>query len=135
MFDLDEDGDLDMVTNDFNSEPMVLVSNLRQRHPQVRWLQVVLQGAQSNRDGLGARVEVQAGGQTQVQVHDGQSGYLSQSRIPLYFGLNETRQVDRIVVLWPSGRRQELDGPVPINQTLTIVESEKSSAGAAENGN
>lgn len=135
MFDLDEDGDLDMVTNDFNSEPMVLVSNLRQRHPQVRWLQVVLQGAQSNRDGLGARVEVQAGGQTQVQVHDGQSGYLSQSRIPLYFGLNETRQVDRIVVLWPSGRRQELDGPVPINQTLTIVEAEKSSAGDAENGN
>ena len=80
-------------------------------------------------------MEVQAGGQTQVQVHDGQSGYLSQSRMPLYFGLDETREVDRIVVVWPSGRRQELAGPVPVNQTLTIVEPGKSSAGEAEAGN
>ncbi|MFN7802391.1 MAG: FG-GAP-like repeat-containing protein [Planctomycetaceae bacterium] len=135
MFDLDDDGDLDIVTNDFNSEPMVLVSNLRQTHPQVAWLQVLLRGTQSNRDGLGARVEVQAGGQTQVQVHDGQSGYLSQSRMPLYFGLDGTAQVERIVVQWPSGQRQELPGPLPVNQTLTIAEPESSSPGDSKSGN
>jgi hypothetical protein len=123
MFDLDEDGDLDLVTNDFNSEPMVLVSNLKQRHPEVASLQVQLRGQRSNRDGLGARVEVQAGGQTQVQVLDGQSGYLSQSRMPLYFGLDLARQVDRVIVEWPSGVRQEVAGPLEINRTLVVEES------------
>ena len=55
LFDLDGDGDLDIVTNDFNSEPMVLVSNLSERK-QVRYLEVALVGSRSNRDGLGARV-------------------------------------------------------------------------------
>ncbi|HEY2249871.1 MAG TPA: FG-GAP-like repeat-containing protein, partial [Planctomycetaceae bacterium] len=76
IFDLDQDGDLDIVTNDFNSRPMVLVSNLAERNSNLRYLKILLRGARSNRDGLGARVEVTAGGQTLTQVHDGQSGYL-----------------------------------------------------------
>ncbi len=123
IFDLDQDGDLDIVTNDFHSEPMVLVSNLIQNHPGVAWLQVVLRGTETNADGLGARVSVTAGGQTQVQVNDGQSGYLSQSRIPLYFGLDRARQIDRLVVDWPSGKRQELPGPLSVNQILKVVEA------------
>ena len=53
IFDLDGDGDLDIVTNDFNSEPMVLVSDLAQR-TAVRFLKVTLVGRASNRNGLGA---------------------------------------------------------------------------------
>ena len=62
MFDLDGDGDLDIVTNEFNSAPQVLVSNLAQRRP-VHWLGVALTGTASNRNGLGAAVRVRAGGQ------------------------------------------------------------------------
>ena len=59
IFDLDNDGDLDIVTNDFNSEPQVLVSDLAQRKA-IRWIKIVLAGTVSNRDGLGATVRVRA---------------------------------------------------------------------------
>ena len=67
IFDLDNDGDLDIVTNDFNSEPMVLVSNLADRK-QIHFLKVHLTGTKSNRDGLGARVTVRAGSATYTKV-------------------------------------------------------------------
>jgi hypothetical protein len=60
IFDLDNDGDLDIVTNDFNSEPQVLVSDLAQQK-QIHCLKIVLEGATSNRNGLGATVRVRTG--------------------------------------------------------------------------
>jgi enediyne biosynthesis protein E4 len=78
IFDLDNDGDLDIVTNDFNSEPQILISDLAQRRP-IRWLKVVLERSNSNRNGIGATVRVQAGGQTHTKYNDGKSGYLAQS--------------------------------------------------------
>ena len=122
MFDLDGDGDLDIVTNDFNSAPQVLVSDLAQRRP-IHWLGVVLAGTASNRDGLGATVRVRAGGRVYTKYNDGKSGYLSQSALPLYFGLGDAEQVERVEVDWPSGRRQ-VETPQPgVNRVLRIVES------------
>ncbi|MDX1545851.1 MAG: FG-GAP-like repeat-containing protein, partial [Rhodothermales bacterium] len=90
VFDLDDDGDLDVVTNDFNSEPLVLVSDLAERRGDaLRYLQVRLQGTESNRDGLGAVVTVYAGDRAITRAMDGVSGYLSHSVMPLYFGLGE----------------------------------------------
>ncbi len=122
IFDLDGDGDLDIVTNDFNSEPMVLVSNLMEKKADVRYLAVNLVGTESNRSGLGARVRARCGGQTFTRVQDGQSGHLSQSLVPLYFGLGDAAQVDEIEIRWPSGRTQVLAGPIEPNQVLTIIE-------------
>ncbi|HXZ34058.1 MAG TPA: CRTAC1 family protein [Terriglobales bacterium] len=121
IFDLDNDGDLDIVTNDFNSEPQVLVSNLAQKKP-IHWIKINLIGTVSNRNGLGATVWVRAGGQTQTQYNDGKSGYLAQSVLPLYFGLGEADKVDRIEVDWPSGRKQVLTSGLGENQTLLITE-------------
>jgi len=121
IFDVDADGDLDIVTNEFNAEPMVLLSNLSERR-RVRFLQVALRGAQSNRSGLGAVVTVTAGGVTHTQVHDGKSGYLSQSLMPLYFGLGDAERVDRVEVVWPSGRQQTAPSPVSVNGTLALQE-------------
>jgi hypothetical protein len=122
IFDLDADGDLDVVTNDFNSEPMVLISDLASRSPAPRWLTVQLRGSRSNRSGIGARVEVTAGEASHVKVHDGKSGYLAQSDQPLYFGLRDRGEVDRIVVTWPSGTTQTIDGPIKADQALVIDE-------------
>ncbi len=122
MFDLDNDGDLDIVTNEFNSRPMVLISNLSEKHEKLNYLKVKLVGKKSNRDGLGAVVRVSTGSQTYMKVHDGQSGYLSQSLYPLYFGLNEATHVDEIKVTWPSGNKQTVKGPININETIEVRE-------------
>jgi len=121
IFDLDNDGALDIVTNDFNSEPQVLVSDLAQRK-RIHWLKVVLVGTKSNREGIGAAVRVHAGGQTYTKWNDGKSGYLSQSDLPLYFGLGEAAKISSVEVDWPSGRKQKVTSGLEENQTLRITE-------------
>jgi len=132
IFDLDDDGDLDIVTNEFNSEPMVLMSNLaKQKGQSLRFLKVRLEGSAgpapqtepgSNREGIGARVIVKAGRSSYTQVMDGKSGYLSQSILPLYFGLGDAPKIDSIEVHWPSGRIQIVDAPIKMNSLLVIRE-------------
>jgi enediyne biosynthesis protein E4 len=121
VLDLDGDGDLDVVTNEFNARPQVLISDLAQRGT-VRWLKVRLVGTRSNRDGLGAHVRVTAGGATQTRYHDGKSGYMAQSSLPLYIGLGEATAVERIEVRWPSGAVQEVSEGLGINRLIEIVE-------------
>ena len=121
IFDLDNDGDLDIVTNDFNSEPQILISNLSERQ-RIHWLKVKLTGTASNRDGLGATVRVSAGGRTLTKFSDGKSGYLSQSSLPLYFGLGDAQKIDRVEVDWPSGRKQIVAQSATINEVLNVTE-------------
>jgi hypothetical protein len=101
----------------------VLVSDLAQRHP-IHYLKVVLVGKKSNRNGLGAWVRVTAGGKTYTQYNDGKSGYLSQSLLPLYFGLGKAAAVDRIEVDWPSGKRQVVTSGIKPNSRMRLVEPE-----------
>jgi hypothetical protein len=122
IFDLDGDGDLDIVTNDFNSAPQVLISDLAQRR-SIHWLQVTLVGTSSNRNGLGAIVRVRAGGQLYTKYNDGKSGYLSQSALPIYFGLGDAEKIDGVEVEWPSGRKQVVTQGLEINRTLQVVET------------
>jgi len=121
VFDLDNDGDLDIVTNDFNSEPMVLISDLAQQK-KIYWLKVVLVGTKSNRNGLGATVRLHANGQTYTRYNDGKSGYLSQSVLPLYFGLGDRSKIDSVEVSWPSGRKQVVTKDLHENELMTITE-------------
>jgi len=121
IFDLDNDGDLDIVTNEFNSAPQVLVSNLSARRP-IHWLKVKLTGTVSNRDGLGATVRVTSAGKTLMKYNDGKSGYLSHSSLPLYFGLDDAQKIDRVEVTWPSGKKQTVTQGLRVNQVLPITE-------------
>ncbi|MGB7190630.1 MAG: CRTAC1 family protein [Acidobacteriaceae bacterium] len=124
IFDLDNDGDLDIVTNDFNSEPQILISDLAQVK-KIHWLKIVLVGTKSNRNGLGAKVRLHANGQTYTHYNDGKSGYLSQSVLPLYFGLGDATKIDSIEVDWPSGRKQVLTRDLRENRLMRITEAEK----------
>ena len=121
LVDLDQDGDLDIVTNDFNSEPQVLVSDLAQKRA-IHWISVALAGTASNRNGLGATVRVSAGGRVLTQWNDGKSGYLSQSAMPLYFGLGDSAKIDRVEVDWPSGRKQVVTAGITPNAILRLTE-------------
>lgn len=121
IFDLDNDGDLDIVTNDFNSPPQVFISDLAQQR-KINWLKIVLVGSASNRDGLGATVRVYSGGNTYSHYNDGKSGYLSQSALPLYFGLGDTTKIDKIEIQWPSGRKQTVTEGLEVNKLIRITE-------------
>jgi hypothetical protein len=104
--DFDGDGDLDIVTNEFNHAPMVFISDLAAKRP-VHWLGVQLHGTRSNREGLGAMVTVVLpNGRRLTKLMDGKSGYLGQSDLPLYFGLGDQTAVTSIEVAWPSGITQ-----------------------------
>jgi len=121
IFDVDGDGDLDIVTNEFDAPPQVLISDLAQRR-KIHFLQVSLRGTVSNRQGLGAIVKVWAGGREYTRSNDGKSGYLSQSALPLYFGLGDATAVEKIEVRWPSGRRSVVDSGIHANGTIVISE-------------
>ena len=122
VFDVDNDGDLDIITNEFNSAPQVFISDLADKR-KIHWLKLRLVGRDSNRDGFGALVKVTAAGMTQTQVANGSSGYLSHSDLPLYFGLGDAAAADKIEVRWPSGRVQTLAGPIAGNRQLEVVEA------------
>ncbi len=124
IFDLDGDGDLDIVTNEFGAVPQVLLSNLSERLGDgLHYLKVRLVGIRSNRDALGAKVSVMAGGRELTQINDGKSGYLSQSSMPLYFGLGDAATIDRIDITWPSGTVSSVED-VSIDSLIEITEPE-----------
>jgi hypothetical protein len=85
------------------------------------WLELSLQGTVSNRDGVGAKVYVTAGGVTQLQEEtDGLHHYAQNSSV-LHFGLAQNTTVDKVIIDWPSGITQEIDN-VAANQILKVVE-------------
>ena len=81
------------------------------------------QGTISNRDGIGARIQLTAGKMTQVREVKAGSSYLSQNDMRLHFGLGAIAAIDRLEVRWPSGRVDVIQRP-PIDAAITIVEGE-----------
>jgi hypothetical protein len=122
IIDLDNDGDLDIVTNEFNDRPQLLLSNLSDKKT-INYLKIKLSGTISNRNAIGALVTMSVEGKEYVQLNDGKSGYLAQSATPLYFGLGSADKADFIKVLWPSGLEQVLSFNLKANQTLNITEN------------
>ena len=85
------------------------------------WIGIKLVGVSSNRDGIGARVEVYAGGKRQTAERVAGSGYLSQNDDRLHFGLGAAATVDKVVVHWPSGQEQTLE-KLSVDRVLTVKE-------------
>jgi hypothetical protein len=116
--DFDNDGDIDLAIS-CNRGPLIL---LRADGAEGRnWIKVSLQGRKSNRQGIGSLVRVFSGGNAYLQSVGSQGSYLSQHATPLHFGLGSATSVDRIEVVWPSGRRQTVDHP-RIRQHLHLRE-------------
>ena len=85
------------------------------------WIEIKLVGTKSNRDGIGARVEVFAGGKRHTAERVAGSGYLSQDDNRLHFGLGAATAIDKLIVRWPSGREQTLE-KLSVDRVLTVEE-------------
>ncbi len=85
------------------------------------WVAIKLKGTKSNRDGIGAKVEVFAAGKRWTAERVAGSGYLSQNEERMHFGLGPATTVDKILVHWPSGREQTLDKQA-VDRVLLITE-------------
>jgi hypothetical protein len=118
--DYDADGDMDAVVTALD-DPILLLENesVRSGH----YIVIHLEGTRSNRDGVGARVMLTAGGRTQLRERIGGGSYLCASAPDLHFGLGDADVVERIDVQWPSGLRTGLRG-VAANRAIRIVEGE-----------
>jgi enediyne biosynthesis protein E4 len=104
--DLDNDGRVDALLVSEN-EPIVYFHNLTEGG---HFLTITLEGTTSNRDGVGARVIVEAAGSRQVSQRLGGGSFLSASDPRLHFGLGPATRVDRLEVRWPSGRVDSYKG-------------------------
>jgi enediyne biosynthesis protein E4 len=116
--DLSNRGALDVAVAN-QDQPAVLYRN----YPDTanHWIAFALTGTRSNRSAIGAEVVVESGDLTQRRVVDGGMGFASQNDRRLHFGLGGRERVDRVVVYWPSGRRQVLRNPVA-DQFHSVVE-------------
>lgn len=124
--DYDSDGDLDIVMTTNNGPAYLLRNDGGNQNP---WIRVKLQGTRSNRDGLGARIRVIAGGRTLGCLVKAGASYCSGSEIVATFGLGTAAGVDRVEVVWPGGATQVVEKP-PVRAVTVIKEEAARSAGA-----
>jgi len=121
--DFDNDGDLDVIVS-ANNGPAKLLRN--DNGNQNDMLRVKTIGTRSNRDGIGARVTVVlSNGARLAQMVKGGSSYLSQSELPLTFGLGRpgANRIVSLQIVWPSGKKESFNDIKP-DQTLTLQEGE-----------
>jgi hypothetical protein len=115
--DLDNDGSVEIVINNLGGRPTLLKNFGTHKN----WLLTQCIGTHCNRDAIGARVFVYAGGRRiSGEVQDGTS-FLSQNDARLHFGLDRDRRYDHIEVVWPGGKRERFDGGAA-NRILVLKE-------------
>ena len=115
--DMDNDGDLDVVVSNQGQAPLLL----RNETTGAGWIEIRARGKQSNGFGLGARIELEAGGQRRIREVNNVASYESSNDVRVHFGLGSARVVQRLSIFWPSGKVQILQN-VPVNQFLVIEE-------------
>jgi len=99
--DIDNDGDIDVLVINMNERPTLL----RNDSPRTNhWVTLQLAGTSSNRDALGARVTVEAGGRRQVMEVRSDGSYLSHSDMRAHVGLGTASRATKVEIKWPSGR-------------------------------
>lgn len=118
--DYDGDGDLDAFVLNLNDTPTLLRNDTAEPGA---YLLVALEGVSSNRDGIGARLKLTAGGRAQYAEVQSGGSYLSHNDLRVHFGLGAAERVDELEIRWPSGRVQVLRD-VEGGQVLQVREPE-----------
>jgi len=118
--DFDNDGRVDVLVNN-NGGQAELLHN--ESSPKNHWIGLRLKGRTGSREGVGARVELQAGAVRQMREVSGAGSYLSANDQRVVFGIAQQTNVDQILIEWPSGRKQTILRPV-VNRYHEVQEPE-----------
>ncbi|RAP28540.1 hypothetical protein DID76_04515, partial [Candidatus Marinamargulisbacteria bacterium SCGC AG-414-C22] len=117
MADFDNDGDLDLIINNINDEPL-LYKNTR-GIKDGNYLRVNLKGSSSNLNGLGANIKLNYGDNIQFYEHNPYRGYISTVEPFIHFGVGKTKTIQNIIIEWSDGKTQELKN-IKTNQVITL---------------
>jgi len=102
--DFDRDGDVDLLMTTNNGPAVLFRNDQRSGNRSIRFR---LTGTTSNRDAIGAQVRIFHGGTAQTRTVRSGSSYLSQSELPVTFGVGKRDRIERAVITWPNGRIEE----------------------------
>jgi hypothetical protein len=116
--DLDDDGDLDLVLSHKDGPPAILRNDTPGGN---HWIRFALVGTRSSRDGVGARIEVHAGGRVIVRLKKSGQSLMSSHDPRILVGLGRAEAVERALVRWPSGEVSTLDRPA-LDRTHVVTE-------------
>jgi hypothetical protein len=116
--DLNHDGRLDVVVSALSAPAEIWINDSPGAN---HWLEFHLEGTRSNRDAIGARIKLLAGGSAQYNHVSFAAGYASSSAAPLHFGLGPNKSAELVEIRWPSGTVQQLRN-VPADRVLKVKE-------------
>ncbi|WP_446743124.1 CRTAC1 family protein [Silvibacterium acidisoli] len=116
--DFDNDGDIDMLVVNLGEPPSLFRNDVASKN---HWIKIRAEGTVSNRSGIGARIEVAAGGRKQVKEVLSQSSFVSCNDFRQHFGLGNAAVAD-ITIRWPDGKRQTIAG-LQADRLYTIKET------------
>ena len=116
--DYDNDGDIDIVTNNRGDFPSLLRNDGGNAN---HWLEILLIGTKSNRDGIGASLKLTSEGISPVEQAKGGMSYMSASDPRIFFGLGKRTKIDSLEITWPSGLVEKLKN-VPIDKIIAVKE-------------
>jgi enediyne biosynthesis protein E4 len=117
--DFDRDGDLDLLMTTNNGPAYLYRNDQTAGNHSIRFQ---LTGTKSNRDAIGATVKIFNGTHSQSRIVHGGSSYLSQSELPVTFGVGKSEKIERVTIDWPSGRTEEYKD-LACGNTHEIIES------------
>ena len=107
--DFDDDGDLDIVTNNINQEAFFYENKSNNVFPENNTLKINLKGDSRNKNAVGAKCMIYTPTGTLYQEKQAVRGFLSSIEAPLHFGLGPQPKVDSIVVIWPDNSFQKIN--------------------------
>lgn len=121
--DLDNDGDLDIITNNINEEAFIFENRSNRLKETHHYLKVLLKGSEKNVHGIGAKIIIWYQHNSQYYYHSPVKGYLSSINTPVHFGLGNCTSIDSMKIFWSDGKYQLLKD-IEADQVLKLEYSE-----------